>query len=1049
MGIVYRAADAALARDVAVKVLHPRFPPDSAASARFVEEVRITGQLQHPGIPAVHDLGTLPDGRPFLAMKLIKGRTLADLLKERPDPSADRGRFVAVFEAICQAVAYAHAHGVIHRDLKAHNVMVGAFGEVQVMDWGIAKVLAEGGGPDAPPASGTAIRSPRGADAVTEAGTVLGTPNYMAPEQAIGAVDQIDRRSDVFGLGGILCAILTGAPPFRGADPEATRQRAARARLDDALGRLDVCGAEPELVDLCKRCLSPEQADRPADAGAVADAVRRLRAAAEDRARQAELDRAKAEVQAAEQRRRRRIQFALFAAVGVIVLGGGAIGWWADRQAAAREGRNAQAIDALLGLCEEHLRADDAEKAGVPLEEAERRAKEGGAASQADRLARCRADLDTLRDIDRTEALFFTVVDGRFRGSRAAEWAEVFARFGIRFGETPPEEAARRVNESLIRERILQALDSRLGWQRSPAILAILRVADPNPYRDEVRAAMAANNNDRLRELADRPEALAQPARFAVTLGSYRPIPRARQEEILRTALQRRPGDHLILLTIGQLALDQRKSAPAEAAVWYRAALAVRPGNAGAWNNLGIALKDQGDLAGAEAAYREAIRLDPKYADAHHNLGGTLRKLNRAAEAEAEYREAIRLGTKVPDAYLNLGLALYRKGEFGEAIVRYHDALKIDPKFSAAHNNLGNALRKKGDLPGAVAAYRKAIEHDRKNALAWGNLGHTLIDTKQPAEALAAFREAVRLGVEDAGAHYQVGVDLLQKGDAAGAETAFRAAVRFDPKNAGAHSNLGMALSLTGDTDGAIAALREALRLDPQSAEGHMNLGSLLGRQGRFAEALEHLKKAHEIGSKRPDWRQPTAQLVRMTENFVAVDARLTEVLAGRAAPRGVSDLLEFALICRLHHRRYADAARFYAGAFAADGRVAEQFQQRRRAAAAEAAAAASAGRGVNPPPEADRPALRKQALAWLSADLAAWRQVLAASGPRAAPAVHAAMRAWLAEPCFGPVRHRLHLAALPPAEAAEWLALWAEVRDLRDRTAPIPVAPPPRPIER
>ena len=105
------------------------------------------------------------------------------------------------------------------------------------------------------------------------------------------------------------------------------------------------------------------------------------------------------------------------------------------------------------------------------------------------------------------------------------------------------------------------------------------------------------------------------------------------------------------------------------------------------------------------------------------------------------------------------------------------------------------------------------------------------------------------------------------------AEKQGRAAIRFDAKNAGAHSNLGIALSVTGDTDGAIAALRDALRLDPQSAEAHMNLGSLLGRQGRFAEALEHLKKAHEIGSQRPDWRQPTAQLVRMTEKFVAVDA--------------------------------------------------------------------------------------------------------------------------------------------------------------------------------
>src|SRR5262245_35140026 len=165
MGVVYRAGDTALARDVAVKVLQDRFAPDSASARRFVEEARITAQLQHPGIPAVHQVGSLPDGRPFLVMKLIKGRTLDDLLKEVTDPAADRGRFLAVFEQIAQAVGYAHSRGVMHRDLKPANVMVGAFGEVQVMDWGLAKVLGDGkqSPPPCPGAEtlGTEIRSLR------------------------------------------------------------------------------------------------------------------------------------------------------------------------------------------------------------------------------------------------------------------------------------------------------------------------------------------------------------------------------------------------------------------------------------------------------------------------------------------------------------------------------------------------------------------------------------------------------------------------------------------------------------------------------------------------------------------------------------------------------------------------------------------------------------------------------------------------------------------------------------------------------------------------
>src|SRR5262245_65883922 len=141
MGAVYRATDTVLGREVAVKVLQEKYAPDSGTARRFADEARITGQLQHPNVPAVHDLGALPDGRPFLAMKLIKGETLEDLLKGRADPAEGRGRFVAAFEQVCQAVAYAHAHDVLHRDLKPANVMVGAFGEVQVMDWGLAKVL--------------------------------------------------------------------------------------------------------------------------------------------------------------------------------------------------------------------------------------------------------------------------------------------------------------------------------------------------------------------------------------------------------------------------------------------------------------------------------------------------------------------------------------------------------------------------------------------------------------------------------------------------------------------------------------------------------------------------------------------------------------------------------------------------------------------------------------------------------------------------------------------------------------------------------------------
>src|SRR5262249_19065884 len=157
--------------------------------------------------PAVHQFGHLSEGRPFLAMKLIKGCTLDALLKDRPDPSAERGRLLAVFEAVCQAVGDAHAHRGIHRDLKPANVMVGAFGEVQVMDWGLAKLVGEG---SSNPASDemvaevtrawTQVSPTPETGSHTQAGSLVGTPAYIPPEQAAGELVKVDERADVFGL---------------------------------------------------------------------------------------------------------------------------------------------------------------------------------------------------------------------------------------------------------------------------------------------------------------------------------------------------------------------------------------------------------------------------------------------------------------------------------------------------------------------------------------------------------------------------------------------------------------------------------------------------------------------------------------------------------------------------------------------------------------------------------------------------------------------------------------------------------------------------------
>ena len=213
MGLVYLARDTALDREVALKIVDRPSDADGEA-ARLAAEARILARLEHPGIVPVHDFGELPDGRLFYAMKRVRGDRLDRWTEAEPDRHARLG----VFLRICDAVAFAHAHGVIHRDLKPENVMVAEFGEVLVLDWGAARLRTADCG----------LRTPDCGVPIDDAqpgGIVVGTPEYMAPEQARGDAF-VDHRADVHALGVMLSAIAAGSPALaaiarkaRSADP--------------------------------------------------------------------------------------------------------------------------------------------------------------------------------------------------------------------------------------------------------------------------------------------------------------------------------------------------------------------------------------------------------------------------------------------------------------------------------------------------------------------------------------------------------------------------------------------------------------------------------------------------------------------------------------------------------------------------------------------------------------------------------------------------------------------------------------------------------------
>ena len=216
---IHRAYDPRLLRHVAIKILDPELAAARAdAVTRLLEEAEITGQLDHPNIVPVYDLGGDSEGRPSFSMKLVHGRTLRHAIDSRkPEERTARELedLVTIMLKVCDAISFAHGRGVIHRDLKPDNIMTGSHGQVYVMDWGCARLLprrAAAGGED----TWVTLQRDANADALDAPGTIIGTAAYMPPEQAWGRIDEIDERSDVYALGGILYHILTGVPPHRG-----------------------------------------------------------------------------------------------------------------------------------------------------------------------------------------------------------------------------------------------------------------------------------------------------------------------------------------------------------------------------------------------------------------------------------------------------------------------------------------------------------------------------------------------------------------------------------------------------------------------------------------------------------------------------------------------------------------------------------------------------------------------------------------------------------------------------------------------------------------
>ncbi len=1096
MGSVYLAEQSEpVKRRVALKLIKTGMD-SKGVLARFDAERQALALMDHPNIARIYDGGVTPAGQPFFVMELVQGVPLTEYCDAKRLTVDAR---LQLFVAVCQAVQHAHQKGIIHRDLKPGNVLVTEVDgrpTPKVIDFGVAKA--------------TEVKLTE--MSFSDVGAVVGTPTYMSPEQADPSSMDIDTRTDVYALGVMLYELLTGSPPIdarqfkRGAILEMLRMvrevepPRPSTRLSEANARPNVAAnrnidpaklaklLQGELDWVVMKALEKDRTRRYETANAFARDLQRYLADEVVEARPPSRGyRMKKFV------KRNPLQLTLAGLVAVILLGGVSVVLWQLDQAGARReadlrqqlvdeqrasadtarlARNQEAVAALLGQAEQALQAGDTAKSEVVLEAAKKRSAEGVSEEQQRVLNLLTSDLGLLQDLEAIDRYRWTPVENQLPDPAkvVARTREALRRFGADPDAVSVDEAVTRVSASVVRERIVLALDRLLSIAKPAEVRAVLRRVDADPYRDAVRDAVLANDRAKLQKLLGENDALKQPPGFAAFLGESDEIAEERRRQVLQAAVSQRPDDLSLLMTLGETYVYNQKEGAKERLRWFQAAVAVAPKNVAAHTSLGIALQDIGDVDGALASTRTILELDPNLVFSHLNLGVALLQKGELDEAIVSLRKAIELGPNAA-GHMNLASALLQKGDVDGAIANYHKALEFYPKFMQAHFNLGLALFQKGDVDGAIASYRKAHELNPKDTDTRTALGAALLQRGDVGkgdvdEAIAIFRKALELNPKDTDAqtilseallaggeaYAEQGVTLLNTGDVDGAIARFKKAIELDPKNTAAHVNLGIALQAKGQVDAAIASYRKAIELDPKFSMAHHGLGFALDAAGKQLEAIAAWRRSVALQPAQPNvwyWiakaeanqgriNEADEAFRKVAELYPADSPRGREarqfrsfsaVLRGEGKPTDPAERLEFA---RLAHqqKRYAFAARQSAEAFAAEPKLADDLKTAHRYNAARSAALAAVGQGKEEAPldDAAKAKLRGQALEWLMAELSAWGKH---------PSQRAIMRTvnqWQQDIDLVAIRDKEALAKLPAEERQAFTKLWADVAELRKK---------------
>jgi len=762
IGRVLLVHDQVLGRDVALKELLPSRGAGPAAEgdspvrqsaamlARFLQEAKVTGQLEHPSIVPVYELGTRRDGRVYYTMKLVRGRSLDQALEEAQTLPA-RLELLPHLVDLCQAIAYAHSRGVIHRDLKPANVMVGEFGETVVIDWGLAKVR---GKDDARAEEMTeTLKALELGDAEglgrTAYGAALGTPLYMPPEQARGELDSVDERSDVYSLGAVLYELLSGKPPFAGSSLKEILHKVEH-EPPQAVAELEP-DTPPELAAICARAMEKKPDVRYQTAKELAEELQRFLSGALVGAYQYRFSE---HLRRFVKRHKALVSTAAgFTVVLLAVLTGSA--WWnlKERRRAEREAETAKQVSEFVQSIFQVSDPSEARGNTITARELLDRAAERVDKELATQpLVQARM-MDTMgvvyRELglyEQATALLEKALELRreYLNGNHVELSDSLNNLAVVMQDRGDYDTAER----LLREAL--AMDRRLLGDSHPDLaLSLNNLAmlledkgDLAAAEPLYREALAINR----RLFGDEDPVVATSLNNLASLlaekGDYKAAePLAREALAMRRRLL--GDDHPQVATgIHNLAvLLMEKGDYAAAEPLCREALAMRrrllgdehPLVAGSLNGLAHVLSEMGDYAAAEPLYREALAMRRRLlGDDHPQVATTLDNLARLLQARGDYaaaeplfREALAmyrrlLGDEHRDVAIsldNLAALLQAKGDYAAAEPLNRQALAMHrrllgddhPDVAVSLNNLASLLQHKGDYDGAEPLFREAL----------------------------------------------------------------------------------------------------------------------------------------------------------------------------------------------------------------------------------------------------------------------------------------------------------------------------------------------------